>query len=231
MKINAKSVLKELKAMSEPSGVQGMARFGINPENNWGISIARLRKVAREIGRSHELALDLWNSGIHDARLLAVLIDEPDKLTAAQMDEWAQDFDSWDICDICCIHLFDQSPMAYKKAMQWSRKRKEFVKRAGFTLMAVLSVHDKEKPDAVYESFLPRIMEESTDGRNFVKKSVNWALRQIGKRNLTLNQKAIDAARLIQQQDDRTARWIAADALRELTSEKVQTRLFHKQQP
>ncbi len=228
MERNAKSVIKKLKAMSNPKAVQGMARFGINPKNNLGLSVVQLRAIAKSLGHSHPLSLELWDSGLHDARILAALIEEPAKMTEDQMDQWARDFDSWDICDLCCIHLFDQAPEVYKKARQWSRAREEFVKRAGFSLMAVLSVHDKKKPDSVFEAFLPRIVKESRDERNYVKKSVNWALRQIGKRNLYLNQKAIATARLIHLQDNKTSRWIASDALRELTSEAVQARLSNK---
>lgn len=208
-----------------------MARYGINPENTLGISIPALRAIARQAGKDHLLAARLWRSGIHEARLLACFTDEPDKVTSTQMDRWARDFDSWDVCDQCCSNLFDKTSMAYIKAVQWSSRKEEFVKRAGFTLMAALAVHDKQSGDEAFEEFLPLILREATDARNFVCKAVNWALRQIGKRNRRLNQKAIKTAKEIQKLDSKAARWIAADALRELTGEQVQERLRSQRQP
>jgi len=181
------SIIKKLKSLSNPKAVEGMARYGINPEKNLGISIPQLRKTAKEIGRNHKLALNLWETGIHDARIMAGMIDEPCKVSEKQMEEWAGDFDSWDVCEQVCMNLFKRSPIVYKKAIEWSGRSEEFVKRAGFALMAILAVSDKKAADEEFIKFFPYIKKESTDSRNYVKKAVNWALRQIGKRNLNLN--------------------------------------------
>lgn len=218
-------VLRRLKSLSNPEAVAGMARFGINPENTYGVSIPNLRKMARETGRDHPLAQQLWASGIHEARILASMVDDPTKVTEEQMESWVKDFDSWDVCDQVCSNLFDKTTFAYDKAIQWSHRQEEFVKRAAFALMAALAVHDKKAKDEQFMAFLPAIKRESLDDRNYVRKAVNWALRQIGKRNAALNALAIETARDVQAMDSRTARWIASDALRELTSEKVQNRL------
>jgi len=202
-----------------------MARFAVPIDKALGIPTPALRKMAREIGKNHQLAQDLWKSGVHEARTLAAFIDEPHRVTPAQAERWLRDFDSWDVCDCCCGNLFDKMPFAYRKAVEWSRRKEEFAKRAGFSLMAALAVHDKEAGDTKFLKFLPIIKRESTDERNFVKKAVNWALRQIGKRNRELNQAALRTAQEIRKIDSRSARWIAADALRELRSEAVRTRL------
>jgi len=217
-------ILKKLKSMENRKNKEGMARFGIKTDKAYGISLYELRPLAKKIGKDHKLAQKLWASEIHEARLLAAFIDEPDKVTKKQMEKWVKDFDSWDICDQTCAYLFDKTPYAYKKAIEWSRRNEEFVKRAGFVLMAALSVHDKKAKDKQFEKFFPIIVRESTDERNFVKKAVNWALRQIGKRNKALNKKAITVSREIKKKDSKAARWIASDALRELTSEKLQKR-------
>ena len=221
-------IIQKIKSLSDPEAVKGMTRFGINPENTYGVSIPSLRKMAKEIGKNHELAQQLWASGIHEARMLACYVDQPEMVTEVQMESWVKDFNSWDLCDQCCSSLFDQTELAYCKATEWSQREEEFVKRAGFVLMAALSVHDKKAADRDFIKFLPIIKRESTDKRNFVKKAVNWALRQIGKRNLNLNKMAIKTAGEIQQIDSRSARWIATDAIRELTSEAVQKRLNKK---
>lgn len=216
--MNSRQILRELKSLSNPAAVAGMARYGINPRKTYGVSIPNLRKLARQAGADHRLAVRLWSTGIHDARILASMIDRPEFVDEAQMESWAADFDSWDVCDECCNNLFSRNDLAWRKAVEWSTREEEFVKRAGFVLMATLAVHQREAPDKLFVRFLSLVRRESGDDRNFVKKSVNWALRQIGKRNLYLNAKAIETARQIQAQDTRTARWIAADALRELTS-------------
>jgi 3-methyladenine DNA glycosylase AlkD len=221
-------ILKQLKLMGNPKNVEGMARYGINPKNNLGVSIYKLRPLAKDIGRNHELSLKLWNSGIHDARLLAVFIEDISKVTEEQMDSWANDFDSWDICDQACTSLFDLNPLAWKKVIEWAESDKEFVKRGAFSLIAGLAVHDKEAVDKKFEQIFPLIKKYSFDERNYVKKAVNWALRNIGKRNINLNKKAIEIAREIQKIDSKTAKWIASDAIRELTSEKVKQRLDRK---
>jgi len=223
-----KEILKRLKGLSNPKAVEGMARFGISTKNTYGISIPNLRKIAKEVGKDHKLAQQLWSSGIHEARILACMIDEPKIVTEKQIKKWVKGFDSWDVCDQCCMNLFDKTKFAYKKAVELSSKKEEFVKRTGFALMAVLAWHDKEANDKKFEQFFPIIKRDATDKRNYVKKAVNWALRQIGKRNLALNKKAIKTARDIQKMDSKAAKWVANDAFRELTSETVQKRLRHK---
>lgn len=224
-KIQYDNILKKLKSLSNPRAIEGMARFGINPENTYGVSVPNLRKMAKEIGKDHSLALKLWDSGIHEARILASMIDEPNQVTKKQMDTWIADFDSWDVCDQCCMNLFDKMPMAWEKAVEWTKREKEFEKRAGFALIACLAWYDKEAPDKKFLAFLPAIKQEADDDRNYVKKAVNWALRNIGKRNLNLNRKAIEGAKEVQKMDSRSAKWIASDAIRELTSEAVKERL------
>lgn len=215
------SILGELRQQSNPTNVAGMARFGINPEGTLGISIPVLRKMAKMHRKNHELALELWKSGIHEARILAGMIDDPAKVTPQQMDAWASDFDSWDVCDQVCMNLFDKTPYAYAKAIEWSDNEKTFIKRAGFALMASLAFHDKTAPDEQFESFFPIILRESTDERNFVKKAVNWALRQIGKRNPALQSRAIEVAGQMAQLESKAARWNARDTIRELTQKKT----------
>ncbi len=193
-----------------------MARFGINPENTLGIAIPFLRNLAREHSRDHALALRLWQSGIHEARILASMVDDPHGLTSGQMDRWAAQFDSWDVCDQCCANLFEDSPLAWPKALQWSRSPKEFVKRAGFTLMARLAVADKNAGDNAFSGFFERIEAEAGDDRPMVRKAVNWALRQIGKRNSNLHRSALQTGERLRRRSERSARWIGADAVREL---------------
>ena len=218
-------IVAELRSHANPDNVAGMARYGISPLNTLGVNIPTLRALAKRAGRDHALAQQLWATGIHEARILAAMVDEPSKVTKRQMDRWAADFDSWDVVDGCCGKLFDETPHAYEKALQWSASRREYVKRAGFVLMTQLAVHDMRAPDETMLRFLPVIVRESGDERNFVKKAVNWALRQIGKRNRRLNAAAIATAREILELDTRAGRWIARDALRELTSDAVQRRL------
>jgi len=220
-----KILIKKLRSLSNPEAVAGMAKFGINPKNTFGVSIPVLRKMAKQIGRNHLLAQRLWNSRIHEARILAGMIDLPEKVTEKQMERWVREFDSWDVCDQVCSNLFDRTKFAHRKAMDWSKRGEAFVKRAGFVLMAALAVHDKEAGDKEFLKFLPIIKREARDERNFVKKAVNWALRQIGKRNLNLNQMSIETAKEIQGIDSKAAKWIASDVIRELTSEAVQKRL------
>jgi 3-methyladenine DNA glycosylase AlkD len=220
-----KEVLKKLRSLSNPEAVAGMARFGISPKNTYGVSIPVLRKMAKRIGKDHLLARKLWVSGVHEARILAGMVDDPEAVSEEQMEKWVKDFDSWDVCDQICSNLFDQTRFAHKKAIEWSKRDEEFVKRAGFVLMAALAVHDKEKSDREFEKFFFLIKKEATDERNFVKKAVNWSLRQIGKRSAYLNRLAIKTAEMIQKRNSKAAKWVAADALRELTSEAVQKRL------
>jgi 3-methyladenine DNA glycosylase AlkD len=218
-------ILKTLKSLGDPKAVEGMARFGINPKNTYGVSIPNLRALAKETGKNHSLAQELWLSGVHEARILAGMVDSPELVTEDQMERWVTDFDSWDVCDQVCSNLFDKTEFAHQKAVEWSGRSEEFVKRAGFVLMAALSVHDRKAKDEAFLRFLPIIKAESTDDRNFVWKAVNWALRQIGKRNKRLNKEAIRTAKEIQAMSSKSARWIASDALKELTGEAVQKRL------
>ncbi len=223
--MQAEEVISHLKTLANPENVKGMARFGINPHNTLGISLSTLRPLAREIGKDHDLAQQLWDSGIHEARILASIIGKPAQVTEEQMEAWVEDIDSWDVCDQVCMNLWGKSPYAYQKAHEWSTREEEFVKRAAFALMVAVAIHDKKASDERLEEFFPVIKAQAPDSRNFVRKAVNWALRQIGKRNLSLNAKAIATARQILDSGVKPARWVATDALRELTSEKIQSRL------
>lgn len=218
-------IIKELKKLSVPNRKADFLRFGINIDNALFIQMPVLRDIAKSVGKNHKLAEDLWNTGIHEARIIACLIDEPDKVTEKQMEKWVKDFNSWDICDQCCNNLFRKTRFAHQKAVEWSSREEEFVKRAGFVMMAVLAVHDKKSEDNVFLKFLEIAKKESTDERNFVKKAVNWAIRQIGKRNELLNQKATAICHQIEKKDSKSSKWIAKDALRELNSEEVKKRL------
>lgn len=213
-------IIKKLQSYANPQNVVGMATFGINPKQTLGVSVPVLRKMAKEIGKDHQAAIGLWQSGIHEARILASMVDDPWQVTEEQAEHWVSDFDSWDVCDQVCMNLFDKTSMSFAKASQWARREKEFEKRAGFALMAVLAWHDKQAPDSSFLKFFPLIKAAASDERNFVKKAVNWALRQIGKRNSVLRRKAIELAEEIEKLHSRTARWIARDALRELRSSK-----------
>jgi 3-methyladenine DNA glycosylase AlkD len=208
--------IAELEAHANPANVAGMARYGIATAHTLGVPIPVLRAMAKRAGKDHRLAGDLWASGIHEARILATMIEEPARLTAARMDRWARDFDSWDVCDQACQNLFRYTPFACAKAARWAGAKREFVRRAGFALMAALAAAHNQLPDAQFEEFLKLIARAATDDRSMVKKAVNWALRQIGKRNPRLLKKAIAAAERIERLDSRAARWIAKDALREL---------------
>jgi 3-methyladenine DNA glycosylase AlkD len=218
-------IIEMLAAHANPHALEGMAHYGINTQNTLGIAMPTIRKLARQIGKDHQLALQVWESGMHEARILAAFIDLPEQVTEEQMERWAGDFDSWDVCDQVCSNLFDRTSYAYSKALQWSQREEEFVKRAGFTLMAALAVHDKKAPAEKIRQFFPAIRQAATDERNYVKKAVNWALRQIGKRSAELNAEAIQVAEEIARIDSKTARWIASDARHELTSEKTRRRL------
>ncbi len=207
-----------------------MAQFGIRAVKVFGVSKPKLDVLARKIGKHHGLALELWLTGIHDAKILAGMIDEPAKVTAGQMESWAREFDNWDICDGTCCHLFVFARPVWAKAIAWTHRREEFQKRAGFALAAYLAYRDKAADDGKFLRFLNIIEREAEDERNFVRKSVNWALRNIGKRNRKLNRAAIEAAERLRKIESRAARWIAADALRELRGEAVQGRLRRREQ-
>ena len=231
-------ILRELGARGSAQRRAQMARYGIGVEHASGVSIYELRKVAAQIGTDHDLALQLWATGHHEARLLACFVDDPAAVTREQMEAWAADFDSWDICDQATTSLFDLAQHAWALAASWARRDEEWVKRGGFALMAGLAVHDKAAGDRAFVKLLPLIERGARDERNFVKKAVSWALRNIGKRNLRLNTTAIACAEKIRDAANqaaggprggdaatRAARWVATDALRELTSDKVQARL------
>jgi 3-methyladenine DNA glycosylase AlkD len=224
-------VMESLRALARPDQLEGMARFGIVGEGRLGISIPNLRRLSRGLGKNHALALQLWDTGIPDARILASMVDDPGELTARQMDRWVTGFESWDVCDQVCMNLFDRSPVAWKKVVEWAKRDEEFVKRAAFSLIACLAWHDREAPDDRFLALLPVIRTASTDERNYVRKAVNWALRHIGKRNARLNRAAIAEARIIQTIDSRSARWIATDALRELRDPTVRARLKRRGRP
>jgi len=223
--MDADQVLQRLRALESPSDRDGMARFGVNPDNALGISVVKLRTIAKETGRDHHLALELWASGIHEARILATIIDDPKLVTREQMQSWVEDFDSWDLCDQACMNLFWRAEGGVEMAFAWAEREEEFVKRAAFALMARYATKRAKSSDGLLESFLPVIEEASDDDRNFVRKAVNWALRGIGKRNAHLNELAIATAERIRARDTKSARWIANDALRELTSAKAKARL------
>ena len=219
-------VMKKLKARARPDALEGMARYGMVAERRLGVSVPDMRKLAKELGKDHKLALELWKTGILEARIVAAMIEEPEKLIEKQMEDWVKDINSWDVCDQVCMNLFEKTPLAWKKILDWSEREEEFVKRTAFSLIACLAWHDKEAEDEKFIKLFPVIKNCSTDERNFVKKSVNWALRNIGKRNPDLNKAAIKAAREIQLIDSRASRWIASGVIRELESESVKRRLI-----
>lgn len=223
-----KEIITELESLSNPEDVEGMARFGINHTKTYGVRMPELRRIAKTAGKDHDLAEKLWDAGYGETKILAGLIEDPKMVTETQMENWVVGFDSWDVCDQCCINLFHKTPFAYKKVFEWSTREEEFVKRAAFAMIAVLAVHDKKAEDKKFEYFFPLIMKESVDNRNFVKKAVNWALRQIGKRNINLNKRSVEIAEEIRTIDSKSAKWIAADAIKELESEKIQERLKKK---
>ena len=218
-------VLTKLKAKARPDRLEGMARFGIAIERRLGVSVPDLRKIAKESGKTHKLALELWKTGIAEAQIVAAMIDESEELTEEQMEDWVKDFNSWDVCDQVCMNLFEKTSLAWKKILDWSEREEEFVKRASYALLACLAWHDKKVEDDKFIELFPVIKCGATDERNYVKKAVNWALRNIGKRNLNLNKAAIEVARKIQQIDSGASRWIASNAIKELESEAVQRRL------
>ena len=204
---------------------EGMARYGIPSENASGVTVADIRSLAKRLGRDHDLALALWETGSYEARMVTPFIDEPDRVTPAQMDRWCRDFDSWAICDALCFHLFDKTPHAWKKIAKWSDARAEFVKRAAFALLASVALHDKRAPDKPFLDSLRLIERAATDDRNFVKKAVSWALRGIGKRNRNLHAVAGKLAARLAKSPDPTARWIGRDTLRDLATEATRRRM------
>ncbi len=235
------AILSELASMGSEASRAGMARYGINVEQAFGVSVYELRKLAKRLGTDHELALALWSTENHEARLLAVFMDDPARVSADQMESWARDFDSWDLCDQATTSLFDLTSHAWTKAVEWAGREEEWIKRAGFALIAGLAVHDTTAPDRAFLDLLPLVERGAFDARNFVKKAVNWALRNTGKRNRVLNEAAVACAERIRQEAERrtggrrggdpgarAARWVASDAVRELMSERVVARLRDK---
>jgi len=226
--MDIQKVLAKLEDVADPKAVEGMARFGITAKCVYGVSIPVLRNMAKEIGKDQKLAQKLWDHESRETRILAAMVGEPEKISERQMDIWVNGFDSWEVCDQAIMNLFEKTTYAYQKAFEWYKRDEEFVRRAGFVLMARLAVSDKKAGDEQFTQFFPSIKEKSLDERNYVKKAVNWALRQIGKRNLNLNAKAVKLGEEIGLLDSKSARWIATDALRELKSEAVQERLEQK---
>lgn len=231
--MNYEEIIKKLKSLRNPKNVEGMARFGIRPKTQvFGIPVPETRELAKKIGKDHQLALKLFNSKIHEARILAGMIAEPEKLTEMEIKNWVLTFDSWDVCDQVCMNLFDKSKAAKKQIFKFCQSKDEFVKRTAFALMAAMAFHDKCMKDKDFLKFFPLIKNAAADERNFVRKAVNWALRQIGKRNKNLNRKALKLAKEIRQLGQKTnsksAKWIANDAIRELSGQLVQARLKKK---
>lgn len=218
-------VLKKLKARARPGQLKGMARYGMAVERRLGVSIPDLRAIAKESGKDHRLAIELWKTGIPEAKILAAMVDEPERLSESQMEDWVKDINSWDVCDQVCMNIFEKTPLAWKKVLDWSVREEEFVKRAAFALIACLAWHDKDAEDGAFIKLFSVIRRGATDERDMVKKAVNWALRNIGKRNRNLNKAAMKAAKEILRIDSKASRWIASDAIRELGSEAVQRRL------
>lgn len=230
--MTASEIIDELRQLSDPAKVADLERYAIKTPKWFGIRAPELKAFAREVKKlvtdRHATALELWQSGIYDVRAIAFLIDDPKRVTPEQMDAWCAGFDNWATVDGACSYLFCRTPHAYEKAFEWAERKPEFEKRAGFSMMAYLAVHDKKADDEKLSAFLPIIEKHAYDDRNFVKKAANWALRQIGKRNLALNKLAIETATRIKLQNTKPARWIAADALRELRSDKTLERLRRK---
>jgi 3-methyladenine DNA glycosylase AlkD len=219
------AVLNKLRSLGRPDRLAGMARYGINTDDAFGVKIPELRALAKRLGRHQDLSLALWDTGYHEARILAAMIGEPDKVDDAQMETWVAAFDSWDLCDQVLMNLFEKTAMRWTKAHEWASRDEEFVKRAGYALMARLAVSDKKADDDQFLALLPLIEQAADDPRNFVKKAVNWALRQIGKRNRRLHPQALACAERIAGHDTAAARWIARDAIRELTDPDTQVRI------
>jgi len=218
-------VLERLRAVARPDQVAGMARYGMAAERRLGVSVPDMRKIARQVGTNHPLALALWETGIAEARIVASMVADPRQLTGEQMEAWVIGLDSWDVCDQLCMNLFEKSPLAWEKIEAWSQREEEYVRRAAYALIACLAWHDKKAADERFIALMPVIRRGATDGRNYVKKAVSWALRNVGKRNRCLHRVAIETAHQIQALDSKAARWVAADALRELESQAVQRRL------
>lgn len=223
-------IFEKLEPLKNTKNIEGMARFGIRSENALGIKVPVLRQIAKDIGKNHELAAELWKSPVHEMKLIGIFIEDPRLVDEEQMEEWVSGFYSWDICDQTCSTVFDKHPLAWQKAVEWSRREEEFVKRAGFVMMAVIAVHDKKSEDALFEKFFPYLSDGAIDERNFVKKAVNWAIRSIGKRSSYLREKALElCSRILESYpDSKAAKWSVTDAVRELNDEKIVARILKK---
>jgi len=228
--MDKREVLAWLKRRGTRRTVEGMARYGIKAKRAFGVPMGALLSLRKRLGKDHALATALWESGWYEARLLAALVGDPQLVTRRQMNAWAAGFENWGDCDTICFHLFDRTPLAWEKARQWSASPREFVKRAGFALMACLALHDKAAPDQRFLAFLSLIEKCAHDERNFVKKAVNWALRAIGRRNLPLNEAALEVAKRLALSQETSCRWVGKDALRELSNRKVRSRLARQAQ-
>ena len=221
----AEEILTKLKAKARPDQLSGMARYGMKTEHRLGVQIPEIRRIAKETGKNHQLALELWKTGIAEARILAGMVDEPEKVTEQQMDDWVEDVDSWDIGDQTCMNLFEKSPLAWKKIAEWSQRPEEFVKRTAYGLLACLAWHSKTATDTQFTQFFPVIAHGAQDERSSIKKAVSWALRNIGKRNQNLNKESIKLAEEIRKSNTKPTKWISSDATRELQSQPIQNRL------
>ena len=219
------TIMAQLHAAARPDQLAGMARYGMRTTNRLGVTVPELRRIAKQTGKNHELALALWQTGVAEARILASMVDDPRAVTSDQMDAWAADFDSWDVCDQVCMNLFDKAPLAWEKVREWAVRDEEYVKRAAFSLLACLAWHDKRASDATFLAQLPLIAAAATDERNYVKKAVSWALRHIGKRNTALHAAALALAQELSASASRPARWIGRDTVRDLCSEATRRKL------
>jgi len=226
--MDTNEVLAWLRRTGTRRTVEGMARYGLPSDRAFGVTVGTMQAMAKRIGKDHDLAEALWASGWYEARMMAAFVGDPRRVTRRQMNAWAADFDNWGICDTACFHLFDRTPFAWEKARQWSKSPREFVKRAGFALMASLVAHDTAAPDREFPALLPLIEKGAHDERNFVKKGVNWALRAIGKRSSVLNAAAVASARRLALSDEPAPRGVGKDALRELAGPQVRSRLARR---
>jgi 3-methyladenine DNA glycosylase AlkD len=225
---NVEAVVASLKRLGTKRTRDGMARYAIPSDKAFGVTVGEIRQIGKRLGHNHDLALALWKTGWYEARMLAAFVDDPEQVTPAQMDRWCKDFDNWAICDTICFHLFDKTPHAFRKVAQWADRRNEFEKRAAFALLASLGVHDKKAVDEEFARCLPLIERASMDERNFVKKGVSWALRVVGRRSLDLNKASVKLSEKLAKSENPAARWIGKDALKELASNAVTSRLTER---
>lgn len=225
--LDMKTALESLVQLGRPEQLEGMARYGLKGESRLGVSMPDIRRLAKENGKDHQLALELWDSHIPDAMILAALVADPARTSKEQAERWIMDVGSWDVCDQLCMNLLDKTPFVDELIFEWSTRKEEFVKRAAFALIASVGCHDKHAPDERFRTYLPVISHGASDGRNMVKKAVSWALRTIGKRNTTLYTDALETAYKIKNMEGAGARWVASDVIRELESDAVKKRMGH----